>query len=156
MYESLYLGNGTSDHQIERFQKTDPLKVTPKTWENSPQKPLLATRKWFSAIAAYKTGIFSLSPQWNILKMQWNYPYIYEKKRSVPQRSGWIWFRSSVYKASICCSANRRHGQTTCGLKLLLFSSLGIYFWTQRGWTIIKQVLDFWRFKFRWLSQKSK
>ena len=46
-YKLLYLGNGTSDHRNEKFQKTDPPKVPPKTWENSPQKPLLPTRKWF-------------------------------------------------------------------------------------------------------------
>ena len=29
--ESRYLGNGTSDHRNEKFQKTDPPKVPPKT-----------------------------------------------------------------------------------------------------------------------------
>ena len=56
-----------------------------KSWDhfyqpNYPPKPgKLTSESAFSAIAAYKTGIFSLGPQWNILKMQWNYPYIYEK-----------------------------------------------------------------------------
>ena len=48
-----------------------------------------------------KMGVFSLGCQWNILKMQWNNPYIYEKwyfekNRPVTERSSWIWFRSSV------------------------------------------------------------
>ena len=30
-YKLLYPGNGTSDHQNEKFQKTDPPKVPPKT-----------------------------------------------------------------------------------------------------------------------------
>ena len=29
-YEALYLGNGTSDHRIEKFQKTDPPQNTPQ------------------------------------------------------------------------------------------------------------------------------
>ena len=29
--ELRYLGNGTSDHRIEKFQKTDPPKIPPKT-----------------------------------------------------------------------------------------------------------------------------
>ena len=52
-----------------------------------------------------KIGVFSLGCQWNILKMQWNNPYIYEKRyfeknRPVTERSSWIWFRSSVHEMS--------------------------------------------------------
>ena len=40
--------NGTSDHRNEQKNKnTLQYKIPPKTWENSPQKSLLATRKWF-------------------------------------------------------------------------------------------------------------
>ena len=43
-------------------------KVPPKTWENSPQKPILPFESGFSAIATYKTYIFSKSPNGPILK----------------------------------------------------------------------------------------
>ena len=64
MRELLYLGNGTSDHRIEIFQKTNPPK---------PEKTHLRSHFWplqsgFSAIATYKTRIFSKPPNGPILK----------------------------------------------------------------------------------------
>ena len=47
---SLSNGNGrknTFEWPKRKNENTLQYKVPPKTWENSPQKPLLATRKWF-------------------------------------------------------------------------------------------------------------
>ena len=38
-------------------------KVPPKTWENSPQKPLLATRKWFFGHCYVQNVRFLKKPQ---------------------------------------------------------------------------------------------
>ena len=58
--ESRYLGNDTSDH---RNENTLQYKVPPKAWENSTQNHFWPTESGFSAIATYKTYVFSKSPR---------------------------------------------------------------------------------------------
>ena len=67
-YESLYLGNGTSDHRNEKTKTLCNTKYPPK-----PRKTHLRNHFWplesgFSAIATYKTYDFSKSPNVPILK----------------------------------------------------------------------------------------
>ena len=67
-YESLYLGNGTSDHRNEKTKTLCNTKYPPK-----PRKTHLRNHFWplesgFSAIATYKTYVFSKSPNVPILK----------------------------------------------------------------------------------------
>merc|ERR1712208_248589 len=65
--ESLYLGNGTSDHQNEKTKTLCNTKYPLK-----PEKTHIRNHFWplesgFSAIAAYKTYVFSKSPNGPIL-----------------------------------------------------------------------------------------
>merc|ERR1712208_232246 len=66
--ESLYLGNGTSDHRNEKTKTLCNRKYPPK-----PRKTHLRNHFWplesgFSAIATYKTYVFSKSSNVPILK----------------------------------------------------------------------------------------
>ena len=68
-YISLYLGNGTSDHRNEKTKTLCNTKYPPK-----PRKTHLRNHFWplesgFSAIATYKTYVFSKSSNVPILKI---------------------------------------------------------------------------------------
>ena len=66
--ELLYLGNGTSDHRNEKTKTLCNRKYPPKPGKTHLRNHFWPLESGFSAIATYKTYIFSKSPNGPILK----------------------------------------------------------------------------------------
>ena len=61
--ESPYLGNGASDQRNEKRRQLLKIWIPPiKIPQNSPQKPLLATRKWFFVHCYVQNAYFLKTP----------------------------------------------------------------------------------------------
>ena len=66
--ESRYLENGTSDHRNEKTKTLCNTKYPPKPGKTHLRNPFWPFESGFSAIATYKTYVFSKPPNSRILK----------------------------------------------------------------------------------------
>ena len=116
-YELLYLGNGTSDHRNEKTKTLCNTKYPPK-----PRKTHLRNHFWplesgFSAIATYKTYVFSKSPNVPILKFFLVIPDTFSIPKSLTEvmedffslktRSRPMWV------PTLCCSSGKPQVKST-------------------------------------------